>query len=130
MSASSHSFSKLAREAPARYVRLGWRTHDPNGGGSHVVWAGDWSEDPGDETILARAGQGRRVLITLDKDFGELAIIRGARHSGIVRIVGRGARDQATACLQVLTLHGDLLEAGAIVTVEPGRIRVRPPDGI
>jgi predicted nuclease of predicted toxin-antitoxin system len=98
--------------------------------GHDVVWAGDWPEDAGDETILARAGQGRRVLITLDKDFGELAIIRGAPHSGIVRIVGRAAREQATACLQVLTLHGDLLEAGAIVTVEPGRIRVRPPEGI
>jgi hypothetical protein len=47
----------------------------------------------------------------------------------IVRIVGSPARDQATACLQVLALHGASLEAGAIVTVEPGRIRVRPPEG-
>ena len=96
--------------------------------GHDVIWAGDWSEDPGDEAILARASEERRVLVTLDKDFGELAIVRGAQHSGIVRIVNLAAREQATACLQVLALHGDLLEAGAIVTVEPGRIRVRPPE--
>ncbi len=96
--------------------------------GHDVIWAGDWSEDPGDEAILARASEERRVLVTLDKDVGELAIVRGAQHSGIVRIVNLAAREQATACLQVLALHGDLLEAGAIVTVEPGRIRVRPPE--
>ncbi len=86
--------------------------------GHDVIWAGDWSEDPGDEAILARASEERRVLVTLDKDFGELAIVRGAQHSGIVRIVNLAAREQATACLQVLALHGDLLEAGAIVTVD------------
>jgi predicted nuclease of predicted toxin-antitoxin system len=97
--------------------------------GHDVVWAGEWPEDPGDEAILARAGEERRVLVTLDKDFGELAIVRGARHSGIVRIVGLPARDHAAVCLQILALHGGLLEAGAIVTVETGRIRVRPPEG-
>ena len=28
-----------------------------------------------------------RVLVTIDKDFGELAIVRGQAHSGIVRLV-------------------------------------------
>jgi predicted nuclease of predicted toxin-antitoxin system len=96
--------------------------------GHDVVWAGEWAEDPGDEAILARALQERRVLVTLDKDFGELAIVRGEHHSGIVRIVDFAARDLAGACLQVLALHGADLIAGALVTVEPGRIRVRPPD--
>jgi hypothetical protein len=44
--------------------------------GHDVIWAGDWSDDPGDEAILARASEERRVLVTLDKDFGELAIVR------------------------------------------------------
>ena len=39
--------------------------------GHDVVLAGDWSEDPGDVAILARAGAEGRVLVTLDKDFGE-----------------------------------------------------------
>ena len=50
--------------------------------GHDVGWAGDWAQDPGDEEVLARAYQERRVLITLDKDFGELAILRGLPHPG------------------------------------------------
>lgn len=41
-----------------------------------VVWAGGWSEDPGDDEILARAHAERWILVTLDKDFGELAIVQ------------------------------------------------------
>ncbi|MFW6147662.1 MAG: DUF5615 family PIN-like protein [Thermodesulfobacteriota bacterium] len=33
-----------------------------------------WPEDPGDEEILARAHNKECILVTLDKDFGELAI--------------------------------------------------------
>ena len=55
--------------------------------GHDVTWAGEWSEDPGDEEILARAHRESRVLVTLDKDFGELAIVRDQEHSGIVRLV-------------------------------------------
>lgn len=40
--------------------------------GHDVVWSGDWPADPGDEEILAHALAEGRVLVTLDKDFGEL----------------------------------------------------------
>ena len=40
--------------------------------GHDVIWAGNWPSDPGDEEILTRAHQEGRILITLDKDFGEL----------------------------------------------------------
>jgi hypothetical protein len=43
-----------------------------------VEWCGEWPSDPGDEEILARARQDQRVVVTLDKDFGELAVVRGA----------------------------------------------------
>lgn len=39
--------------------------------GHDVVWAGEWPEDPGDEEILERAYIEGRILVTLDKDFGE-----------------------------------------------------------
>jgi len=42
-----------------------------------VVWAGDGNGDAGDDEILAQARHEERVLVTLDKDFGELAIVRG-----------------------------------------------------
>jgi predicted nuclease of predicted toxin-antitoxin system len=94
--------------------------------GHDVVWVGEWDEDPGDEDILARALAEGRVLVTLDKDFGELAIVFGRAHSGILRVVNFRAGRQAPVIEQVLALHAAELEQSAIVTVEPGRIRVRP----
>jgi predicted nuclease of predicted toxin-antitoxin system len=55
--------------------------------GHDVVWGGDWEKDPGDEAILALAFTEGRVLVTLDKDFGELAVLQGVSHSGILRLV-------------------------------------------
>ena len=37
---------------------------------------GDWEEDPGDEEILAIADSEGLTLVTRDKYFGELAIVR------------------------------------------------------
>lgn len=94
--------------------------------GHDVVWAGHWDKDPGDEEILDRALAEGRILVTLDKDFGELAIVRGLPHGGPLRLANFPARQQARACLRVLGLHGAELEAGAIVTAEPGVVRIRP----
>jgi predicted nuclease of predicted toxin-antitoxin system len=96
--------------------------------GHDVVWAGAWSTDPGDEEILAYAHREGRILVTLDKDFGELAIIQRIPHSGIIRLVNLSARRQAGVCRLVLERHGDALMSGAIVTAEPGRLRIRPPE--
>lgn len=52
-----------------------------------MVWAGDRSADPGDVEILDLARKDGCVLITLDKDFGELAVAFGRDHRGIIRIV-------------------------------------------
>jgi predicted nuclease of predicted toxin-antitoxin system len=95
--------------------------------GHDVLAAADWDEDPGDEVILAFAHREDRILITLDKDFGELAIAQGKPHAGILRLVSFSARQQAKVSLHVLRLHGDELAAGAIVTAEPGRLRIRHP---
>ena len=94
--------------------------------GHDVVWGGDWDEDPGDEEILARAYREQRVLVTLDKDFGELAIVRRLPHRGILRLVGFSGREQGNVCLRVLAAYGDDLESAAIVTVDRRRVRIRP----
>jgi predicted nuclease of predicted toxin-antitoxin system len=101
---------------------------DIQAAGHDAIWVGDWDEDPGDEEILARALAEGRILVTLDKDFGELAIGRGLPHGGILRLVNFPARHQAKACLHVLSLHGAELEAGALVTAQPGVLRIRLPD--
>jgi predicted nuclease of predicted toxin-antitoxin system len=94
--------------------------------GHDVVWAGAWPSDPGDAAILARACNEQRILVTLDKDFGELAVVHGEPHCGIVRLVDCSVLRQAATCELVLARHGELLATGGIVTAEPGRLRIRP----
>ncbi|BAP58216.1 hypothetical protein THII_3919 [Thioploca ingrica] len=93
--------------------------------GYDVIWSGDWQVDPGDNEILAYAYQQQRILITLDKDFGELAIVYAKPHYGIVRLVGLTAKQQSTYCLKVLRKYADELESGAIITVTQERVRIR-----
>lgn len=93
--------------------------------GHDVVWSGDWPEDPGDREILIQAAAEGRILVTLDKDFGELAVAQGMVHSGIIRLVGFRAREQARVLNAVLMKYGAELVEGALVTVEPGRVRIR-----
>ncbi len=91
--------------------------------GHDIVWGGDWTADPGDVEILARAYSEGRV--TLDKDFGEMAIHRGLPHHGILRLVGFRSGTQGIAAEAALRAHGPDLEAGALVTAEQGRLRIR-----
>jgi predicted nuclease of predicted toxin-antitoxin system len=104
----------------------GGASKDLRHAGHDVVWVGEEPVDPGDEEILEQAHLEGRILVTLDKDFGELAIVHRKRHCGIIRLVNLKAEDQAAICLRILGLYGDELQNGAIVTAEPGRLRVRP----
>ena len=93
--------------------------------GHDVVWGGEWQHDPGDEVILALAFKEGRMLITLDKDFGGLAVLQGAAHRGILRLVNFRVGEQAPACLKILADYSEDLNKGALITAEPGRIRIR-----
>ncbi len=52
-------------------------------------------------------------------------MLRKLPHAGIVRIVGARAGAQADVCLAVLSRCQGDLEAGALITAEPGRVRIR-----
>lgn len=93
--------------------------------GYDVKWVGDFLEDPGDEAIIELAFAESRMLITLDKDFGELAIFRGKPHRGIIRIVNFSALQHGQISLQVLEKYVVELEHCAIITVEKDRVRIR-----
>ena len=93
--------------------------------GHDVRWVGAWPQDPGDPAILEMSLIDGRVLITLDKDFGELAILHRQPHCGIVRLVDWSIHQQAGACIRAIERYENELQRGALVTAEPGRIRVR-----
>jgi predicted nuclease of predicted toxin-antitoxin system len=93
--------------------------------GHDVLWVGDWNKDPGGEQLLKLAHEQDRTIITLDKDFGELAVRQGRPHSGIVRLVHIPAREQGSTAAKILDSHGDTLQTGALVTVDSAKIRIR-----
>jgi predicted nuclease of predicted toxin-antitoxin system len=93
--------------------------------GHDVVWTGDWPSDPGDQQILRFAADQSRVMVTIDKDFGELAIVQGMVHVALIRLVGFRAAEQGAAVVRLLATYEGELSAGAILTAEPWRVRVR-----
>jgi predicted nuclease of predicted toxin-antitoxin system len=95
--------------------------------GHDVVWTGDWTQDPGDDEILAFAYREGRALVTLDKDFGRLLFLQGRPHAGIVRLVSLSTPQQVQVCRQTLARHGRELAKGAIITAQSDRLRIRLP---
>ncbi|RMH08743.1 MAG: hypothetical protein D6697_05395 [Armatimonadetes bacterium] len=78
-----------------------------------------------DEEILQIATQQGRIVITVDKDFGELAIRQGASHRGIVRLPDVPVSKRQAMLETVLSRHRDALERGALITVSRTRVRIR-----
>ncbi len=92
-----------------------------------VIWCGEWDRDPGDREILSYSLKENRVLVTLDKDFGELAIVHGHPHCGIIRLVNLSIQHQASVSRFIFSHYRKEIEPGAILTVEKDRVRIRPP---
>jgi predicted nuclease of predicted toxin-antitoxin system len=80
-----------------------------------------------DTDILQRAREDERVVVTLDADFHALLALAEATSPSVVRIRIERLRAQALTnlLLRVFSECGEDLELGAVVTVEPNRIRVR-----
>lgn len=67
------------------------------------------------------------MLIKLDKDFGEHAVLHQRAHSGIVRLVAMGSQTQCELSARILERYGDELHRGALVTATLGHARIRTP---
>jgi predicted nuclease of predicted toxin-antitoxin system len=52
--------------------------------GHDVVWIGEGFAGTQDSAVMAKAERERRVLVTKDKDFGELAFKNRRAHSGVI----------------------------------------------
>jgi len=86
--------------------------------------------DPGidDEIVIALAHSESRVLLTEDKDFGQLAYSGQQRTGGIVLIRYPSASRNllGRAVVEVVGELGDRL-IGAFAVIEPGRARLSRP---
>lgn len=93
--------------------------------GHDVVTA--WELDPRatDEELLAVANREGRVLVTKDKDFGELVFVLRRPHPCIVRLVDMRVADTVTAMRELIERHADAMQRGDLIVVTPTRVRVR-----
>ncbi|MBI4703413.1 MAG: DUF5615 family PIN-like protein [Deltaproteobacteria bacterium] len=95
--------------------------------GHDVAWIRVDAPGARDDAILARAVAERRLLVTFDKDFGELVFARGAAAScGLVlfRLSALSASELASRVSDVLESRSDW--SGCFSVVEPHRVRMLP----
>jgi|SRR6516165_1525669 len=95
--------------------------------GHDVVWIGAAAPGSSDLDVLAWAAREERVLLTFDKDFGELAKRSGLpAKSGIIllRIPMSRPGEVGARLAGLISARGDWV--GHFSVVEPGRARMRP----
>jgi predicted nuclease of predicted toxin-antitoxin system len=90
--------------------------------------AGDAAPGAPDDDVLARAVAAGRVLVTADKDFGELVYRLRRVYAGVVllRLAGMSPTDRAETVSAVFRVRvADL--PGNFTVVEPDAVRFRRP---
>jgi predicted nuclease of predicted toxin-antitoxin system len=95
--------------------------------GHDVVWVHTDAPGSNDRDVLARAVAEDRVLLTFDKDFGELAFHAGLPATSAVvllRIAPLSPGQVATLTITVLESRSDW--AGHFSVIEETRIRMTP----
>lgn len=97
--------------------------------GTIFVYVAELAPGTADSTILATANTDQRVLITADKDFGELVFRMHQSHAGVLllRIAGLSAVAKADVLSAVVAQHGGQLP-GAFAVADPTVLRIRQPD--
>ena len=80
-----------------------------------------------DKSILQKARDDGRIVVTLDADFHTLLALSGSTSPSVIRIRMEGLRgkDAADLIRTVLAHCGEDLNRGALVTVQPRRTRIR-----
>lgn len=84
--------------------------------------------EPGltDDAVLAAANEQGALLLTADKDFGELVFRQGRLSSGVVliRLAGLTLESKCAAVTNAVNEHGEEL-SGAFTVLSPGIVRIR-----
>ena len=96
--------------------------------GHDVLSARDEHARATDEALLALVYEERRVLVTEDKDFGELIFMRRLPHPCIVRLVELRVTEKVEAMRDLIERHGDAMREGAINVVTGTRGGYGQPD--
>lgn len=95
------------------------------GAGHDMVAVAEAMRGASDEEVIHLAASERRILITEDKDFGQLVFAAARANSGVLFVrYPLAARDSlAATILELVSSRAETLYS-CFVVVEPGRIRV------
>lgn len=94
--------------------------------GHDVSYVAEISPGIMDEEVLALASEENTLLVTADKDFGELIFRQGHVKRGIVlyRLAGLSVQEKAEIVSFAIGEHGDaLLQSFGVITEKAIRIR-------
>jgi predicted nuclease of predicted toxin-antitoxin system len=91
-----------------------------------VVFVAELAPSITDDEVLRDANDRRAVLVTADKDFGELVFRQGAVHAGVVllRLAGLANATKGEIVAEVCRLRAAEL-AGSFTVISPGQVRIR-----
>ena len=95
--------------------------------GHDVLWVHDAMPGASDDAVIARAGAEQRLLLTQDKDFGQLVFVLGWRHAVLGVVLFRLASPSPAVLARriVAALENGPDFTGQFAVVEETRIRLR-----
>ena len=95
--------------------------------GHDVDYVAELTAGIADGEVLRRANSESRVLVTVDKDFGELVFRLGTVSEGVllVRLAGVPSSQKAELVAEAVRDHGDEMSRSFTV-LSPGLVRIRP----
>lgn len=91
-----------------------------------VLYVAEMEPGISDETVLNQANQEGALLLTADKDFGELVFRQGLSTAGVVliRLAGLSAENKAEIVASAISEHSSELSR-AFVVITPAAVRIR-----
>lgn len=95
--------------------------------GHDVVAVAEVSPRIEDREVIDRAFTEGRILLTEDKDFGQLVYAAARQNAGVVllRYPARARSEIAQSVLQTVEKQGEKLK-GRFTVLRPGVVRIRP----
>ena len=93
--------------------------------GFDVGWIVEIDPRMDDIDILSLAVAEGRVLVTVDKDFGNLIFNQGLAHKGVIRLEDTFPHVQVQYLRTLLRQHSEEL-IDHVIVIDGGRIRIRP----
>jgi predicted nuclease of predicted toxin-antitoxin system len=95
--------------------------------GHNVMYVAEMEPGITDDRVLEKANENQALLMTIDKDFGELVFRLGRLHNGVVliRLGGLSSEKRAEIVSIAISQYAASID-NSFSVISPGRIRIRP----